>query len=146
MPLVHFRPIRTADRAYCWNIYRQAMEPLAFALGLWNEAAQKSFIEQALADPDASILVENKSDAGWLSISESRHDIHIDHLYIEADRRGQGLGTHFLEWMSERARRKHKTLTLDVMANNNRARKLYERMGFANQGVDGHRIRMRLTS
>jgi ribosomal protein S18 acetylase RimI-like enzyme len=139
-----FRGIRPADTAYCWTIYREAMEPLASALGLWNEAAQKRAIEQVLAEPDASILVENRSDAGWLMVTETRFDVHIDHLYIEAERRHHGLGSRFLEWMGERARRKHKTLTLYVMSNNKDARRLYERLGFTNEGVDGQRIRMRL--
>ena len=61
--------------------------------------------------------------------SETRFDIHLGHLYLEADRRNQRLGTRFLQWMIERAQRKAKTFTLDVMTNN-RARGLYERLGF----------------
>jgi GNAT superfamily N-acetyltransferase len=144
MSAFEFRRVRPADFAYCWQIYRAAMEPLASTLGAWSEEAQRHNIEVALADEGASILVVDKSDAGWLEVSESRHDIHLGHFYIEADRRGQGLGTRFLEWMIERARRKHKTLTLDVLCNNHGARRLYERLGFKNQSASGVRVRMRL--
>ena len=74
-------------------------------------------------------------------MSETRFDIHLGHLYLEADRRNQGLGTRFLQWMTERAQRKAKTFTLDVMTNN-RARALYERLGFAAAGTSAGKIRM----
>ena len=87
-------------------------------------------VEEALGEEGASILVVDKSDAGWLYVTETRFEIHLGHLYLEADRRGQKLGTRFLQWMIERAQRKDKALTLEVMTNN-RARALYERLGFA---------------
>lgn len=144
MAAFEFRRIRDGDFAYCWSIYREAMQPLSAALGVWNEQAQRRNIEQALADDGTSILVVEKSDSGWLAVSESRYDIHLGHFYIEADRRARGLGTRFLEWMRDRARRKHKTLTLDVMVNNHGARRLYERIGFRSQSTSGVQIRMRL--
>ncbi len=125
-----FRRMARGDFAYCWAIYSEAMAPLSTG---WNEQAQRRTIEQAFGEEGASIMVVEKSDAGWLHVSETRFDIHLGHLYLEADRRNQGLGTRFLHWMIERAQRKAKTFTLDVMTNN-RARALYERLGFVPLG------------
>jgi GNAT superfamily N-acetyltransferase len=133
-----FRRVHPRDFAYCWPIYSEAIAPLSTG---WNEAAQRRAIEQALGEEGASIMVVDKSDAGWLHASETRFDIHLGHLYLEADRRGQGLGTRFLQWMAERAQRKNKTFPLDVMANS-RARALYERLGFAPAGGSAGKIRM----
>ena len=133
-----FRRIRPGDAAYCWPIYSEAMIPLVSG---WNEAAQRGMVERALGEEGASIMVVDKSAAGWLHVSETRFDIHLGHLYLEADRRNQGLGTRFLQWMTERAQRKAKTFTLDVMANN-RARALYERLGFVTAGTSAGKIRM----
>ena len=121
-----FRRVRPGDSAYCWPIYSEATAALVTG---WDETAQRRMVEQALGEEGASIMVVDKSDAGWLHVSETRFDIHLGHLYLEADRRNQGLGTRFLQWMIERAQRKAKTFTLDVMTNN-RARGLYERLGF----------------
>ena len=137
-----FRRVTSADISYCWPIYREAMAPLVTG---WNETAERTLIERALGEEGASILVVDKSDAGWLHVSETRFDIHLGHLYLEPDRRGQGLGTRFLQWMIDRARRKAKTFTLDVAANN-RARALYERLGFVatgkSAGTSAGKIRM----
>jgi GNAT superfamily N-acetyltransferase len=135
-----FRRIRPGDFAFCWPIYSEAMAPFT---PNWNEATQRRTIEQALADEGASILVVEASDAGWLHVTETRFDIHLGHLYLEPARRNKGLGTRFLAWMSERARRKEKDFTLDVMTNN-RARALYERLGFVAERPSAGKIRMKL--
>jgi GNAT superfamily N-acetyltransferase len=135
-----FRRIRSGDFAFCWPLYSETVMPLTPG---WNEAAQRGTIEQALADEGASILVVEASDAGWLHVTETRFDIHLGHLYLEPARRNQGLGTRFLTWMSERARRKGKDFTLDVLANN-RAKALYERLGFVGDRPSAGKIRMKL--
>jgi ribosomal protein S18 acetylase RimI-like enzyme len=124
-----FRRVGPQDFAFCWPIYRDAMQPLTAELMQWNEANQRRGIEEALGDEGASILVAGDSDAGWLHVIETRRDIHLGHLYLAPDHRNHGLGTKFLSWMGERATRKDKNFTLEVLKNN-RARGLYERLGF----------------
>lgn len=124
-----FRRVQPQDVAFCWTIYREAMQPLTAELMQWNEDAQRRGIEATLGDDDASILISDDTDAGWLHVVETRRDIHLGHLYLAPQARNHGLGTKFLRWMGERARRKNKNFTLDVLKNN-RARRLYERLGF----------------
>ena len=124
-----FRRVEPTDFAFCWPIYRDAMQPLTAELMQWNEASQRRGIEEALSDEGASILVWQEADAGWLHVIETRRDIHLGHLYLAPQARNRGLGSKFLSWMGERATRKNKNFTLDVLKNN-RARGLYERLGF----------------
>jgi ribosomal protein S18 acetylase RimI-like enzyme len=124
-----FRRVTPQDFAFCWSTYREAMKPLTMELMQWDEASQQRGIEEALGDEDASILVAGDSDAGWLHVTETRRNIHLGHLYLAPQHRNRGLGTKFLRWMAERATRKDKTFTLEVLKNN-RARGLYERLGF----------------
>jgi len=124
-----FRRIAPQDFAFCWPIYRDAMQSLTAELMQWNEANQQRGIEEALSDEGASILVSGDADAGWLHVVETRRDIHLGHLYLAPPARNRGLGTKFLRWMGERAKRKEKNFTLEVLKNN-RARGLYDRLGF----------------
>jgi ribosomal protein S18 acetylase RimI-like enzyme len=124
-----FRRVTAQDFAFCWTTYRDAMQPLAVELMQWNETNQRRGIEEALADEGTSILVSDDADAGWLHVIETRRDIHLGHLYLAPQVRNRGLGTKFLRWMGERATRKEKNFTLEVLKNN-RARRLYERLGF----------------
>ena len=124
-----FRRVTPHDFAFCWQTYSDAMQPLTAELMQWNEANQRRGIEEALADEGASILVSDGADVGWLHVIETRRDIHLGHLYLAPQARNRGLGTKFLHWMGERAKRKDKNFTLEVLKNN-RARGLYERLGF----------------
>jgi ribosomal protein S18 acetylase RimI-like enzyme len=124
-----FRRVAPQDFAFCWATYREAMKPLTVELMQWDETSQRRGIEEALGDEGASILVTDDTDAGWLHVIETRRDIHLGHLYLAPQQRNRGLGTKFLRWMGERAKRKDKNFTLEVLKNN-RARGLYERLGF----------------
>ena len=144
MPDFEFRPVVLRDVSYCWTIYRDAVQPLALELNDWDEAAHRKKIEEALADADASILVENHEAAGWLHVEETRFEIHLAHLYIEPAARNHGLGSKFMRWMNERARRKQKNFTIEVLKNNNRARAMAERLGFRPIDSRGNVIKLHL--
>jgi GNAT superfamily N-acetyltransferase len=143
MFLFDFRRLREGDFAFCWPLYRDALQPLSIGLFAWDDARQQQQVRHALADEGASMLVTESSDAGWLQCSETRFAIHLGHLYLVPERRNQGLGTGFLTWMSDRARRKGKDFTLDVMKNN-RALALYRRLGFRAARTSGYTVTMRL--
>jgi ribosomal protein S18 acetylase RimI-like enzyme len=143
MPLgFDLRPATSADLAFCWPIYRDAMKPLTEALDQWNEAAQLSLVEQAVADTGTSILRREETDTGWLQVEETRHVVRLKQLFVLPAARNRGLGTSFLTWMKERAERKRKDLTLDVMTNNP-ARRLYERLGFKVVSTANNKVTMR---
>jgi GNAT superfamily N-acetyltransferase len=127
MPLAfELRPAVKADLAFCWLIYRDAVQPLT---AHWNEAERRRLVEQALGHPGTSILRSDKDDKGWVEVSESRHAVELKQLYVLAAARNGGLGTGFLNWMKERADRKRKDLLIEMPAGSP-ARGLCERLGF----------------
>jgi ribosomal protein S18 acetylase RimI-like enzyme len=143
MPLAfELRPATRSDLGFCWPIYRDAMKPLTEALGAWNEASQQKLIEDAVVDAGTSILRQHEDDAGWLQVEETRHIVHLQQLFVLPAMRNRGLGSAFLSWMKERADRKRKDLTLEVMTNNP-ARHLYERLGFKAISTASNKITMR---
>ena len=143
MPLsFELRPAKLSDLDFCWPIYRDAMKPLTEALGPWNESSQQRLIADAVADAGTSILRQHEDDAGWLQVEETRHIVHLQQLFVLPAVRNRGLGTSLLTWMKERAERKRKDLTLEVMTNNP-ARRLYERLGFKAISTANNKITMR---
>lgn len=136
------RPSAKSDLAFCWPIYRDAMKPLTEEVGQWNEPAQQKIVEQAVGDAGTSIMRSDKADVGWLQVEETRHMVMLKQIFVLPTMRNRGLGTSFLNWMKERADRKRKDLTLDVM-NNNPARHLYDRLGFKIVTTAGNKITMR---
>lgn len=143
MPPFDFRRMRPDDFAYCWPLYRDALQPLSAGLFVWDDLAQQRRVREALADEGASVLRTQDRDAGWLHCSETRFIIHLGHLYLAPEMRNRGLGSSFLTWMSERARRKGKDFTLDVLENNP-ALALYGRLGFRPVQSRSHVVTLRL--
>ena len=141
-PAFELRGARPSDFTFCWPIYCDAMQPLTEALMEWHEPAQRRVVELALGDGGASILRLEATDAGWLHVQETGHVIQLRQIFLLPEMRNRGLGTNFLNWMKERADRKRKDLTLDVLTNNP-ARRLYERLGFKAVGVVSNKVTMR---
>ncbi len=140
MPLVfELRPAVKADLAFCWLIYRDAVQPLT---AHWNEAEHRRLVEQALGHSGTSILRSDKADKGWVEVSESRHAVELKQLFVVAAARNGGLGTSFLNWMKERADRKRKDLLIEMPANSP-ARGLCERLGFKAVTTADNKVTMR---
>jgi GNAT superfamily N-acetyltransferase len=142
MPDFDFRRVETRDFDFCWSIYRDALRPLSTGVFAWNDAQHQAIVREALVDAGASILLSD-GDAGWLHVSETRFTIHLGHLYLLPAKRRHGLGSRFLNWMSERAKRKEKEFTLDVVKNNP-ALGLYQRLGFKPVKTTAYVVTMRL--
>jgi GNAT superfamily N-acetyltransferase len=141
-PAFELRSSTSSDLAFCWPIYRDAVQSLVQGLTAWNEAAQRRIVEQAVGHTGTSILQAEKADAGWLQVEETKYAVQLRHLYLLPDMRNRGLGTAFMNWMKERADRKRKDLMLEVMTNNP-ARHLYDRLGFKAVTTADNKITMR---
>jgi ribosomal protein S18 acetylase RimI-like enzyme len=135
------RHASSKDFHFCWSLHRDAMKPLTTGYLEWNESGQKRVVEGALADRGTSIIVVNGSDAGWLRVDETRDELYLGHLYILPAMRNRGIGTTVVQQLSDRARREGKVLTLEVMTNN-RARFLYERLGFHIIDTSKYKLKM----
>ena len=136
------RPTTKADIAFCWPLYRDALQPLMEPPTDWREADQRRIVERALADTGASVLRSQGADAGWLHVRENNQVIELKQLLVVPELRNRGLGTSFLGWMKERADRKRKDLTVEVLATSP-ARRLLERLDFKAVPGSGRLMTMR---
>jgi ribosomal protein S18 acetylase RimI-like enzyme len=110
--------------------------------GKWNEPGQKRVVELALVTKGTSIIVIDGLDAGWLQVGESPDSIYLGQLHLAPSLQNRGIGTAIVRELTDKARQAGKALTLDVMKNN-RARLLYERVGFRVIGESEYKLKMR---
>jgi GNAT superfamily N-acetyltransferase len=143
MPLsFELRPAGKADFDFCWPIYRDALQPLMEAPTEWREPEQHRIVERALADAGSSILRLEGADAGWLHMQENNQVIQLRQFLVLPAMRNRGLGGSFLTWMKQRADRKRKDLTVEVMTSSP-ARRLLERLDFKPVPGSGATVTMR---
>jgi hypothetical protein len=62
-----------SDFAFCWPIYRDALQPLTLPPAEWREPDHQRIVERALADAGSSILrSEDPMQAGCISRRPAR--------------------------------------------------------------------------
>mgnify|MGYP002279115488 CR=1 FL=1 len=120
---------------------QQIAKPLLTAVGRWDEEKILSRFTESFLPDQISILTEDATPIGWMQISETAEEIHLDQLHLVQSVRNQGIGTRLIKELQNRAAACRKMLALNVMRGNH-ARQLYERLGFREVGSDEDKIRM----
>ena len=137
------RPARSEDFQFAWSLYQDLMKALTEELlGRWNEPGPRRVVELALVDEGTFIIVTDGLDSGWMHVGESPDSVYLGQLYLAPSLQNRGLGTAVMKELKDRAAQAGKALTLDVMKNN-RARSLYERLGFRVVGESEYKLNMR---
>lgn len=128
------RPAVSTDvlvaRALHHRAYREVVER---QFGVWDVPAQDRFFERAWAQGGYEMVVVDGEPVGYLAVEEQEGDLHIRELVISPDYQGRGIGTALLRGVLTRAEGRGVRVVLGVLKQN-RARALYERLGFVGIG------------
>jgi GNAT superfamily N-acetyltransferase len=111
----------------------------------WNEILQDQRALESLARRDGSheIILLNEMPVGYLSYQNMAECVFLNELYLHPDFHGQGHGGEIMSRLIAMARSSRKPIELSVLTTNPRARRFYERHGFAATKTTTDRIRMR---
>jgi putative acetyltransferase len=140
-PAVTIRPVRVEDAEAIWRITRQA-GVIETILALPSDRLEQRRERLAALGPDEHWFVaEADGEAiglAGLSVGTGRlrHSGHV-FLFVAAEHQGQGVGSRLMEALLDLA--DHwlllRRVELTVFVENERARRLYERMGFETEGL-----------
>lgn len=120
------------------------MRPIVEQTWGWDEQWQRADFRRRLASCDVSIVeVDSQCVGGLMLETGTAGTIQIRELQILPDKQGQGFGTCVIGTLIQRASGQNSALILWVARNNERARRLYERLGFTVVGQDGPLTQMR---
>jgi ribosomal protein S18 acetylase RimI-like enzyme len=97
-------------------------------LRMQYELRQRSYAMQA-ASAEHSVIVWNGAPVGHLILEWGERSIRIVNVALLADYRNQGIGSRLISSLQQNAAEAGKSIVLNVDAAN-RARRLYERLGF----------------
>lgn len=129
------------DYPFALALYLESTAPLLIALGRWDEQKVLSRFSESFKPDQIWILTAAGEDFGWLQVSETAEEIHVDQLHLVEGARNRGIGTSLIRELQDRASSSAKILALNVMRGN-RAQQLYERLGFRFDGGDEEKVRM----
>jgi ribosomal protein S18 acetylase RimI-like enzyme len=140
---VSSRAGRIEDYDFALALYLESTKPLMIALGRWDEERILNRFADGFKVEQVQALCEGDAVIGWMQVSETDAQLHLDQLHLVTAARNRGLGTRLIRELQERARASGRSLALNVIRGN-RAQALYERLGFLVVGSeDEEKIQMR---
>lgn len=154
LPGLEFRTIRDADHPFLQALYA-AVRRDELATVPWPDAAKAAFLADQFRLQHAHytthfrdaefLLIERAGEPiGRIYLHRSAREICVMEVSLLDGERGHGLGRAMLESVLATATNEGRAVTLHVEPNN-RARHLYERLGFVAAPLEGAYVPMRWT-
>src|SRR5262249_20583227 len=133
------------DVEFARTLYFQTMRERIEPLFGWDQRHQEASFAEWFDLQQASIIVADGRDVGWMQTRASERELFLGSLYVIPEMQRLGICTHILRGLIAGSTRASKALTLAVMKNNPAIR-LYERLGFRLTHEDRYKFYMRLGS
>ncbi|MFF5380298.1 GNAT family N-acetyltransferase [Pedobacter suwonensis] len=133
--MIHFRNATNADFNLAFQIKKTSIKPYIAQIWGWDDDVQLEFHIKDFNPEKTKIFFDESNEAvGLMVTSEDDTNIYLQSLLLRQNAQGKGLGTKILRELIEQARSRSKQIKLQVFKVNNRAKALYERLGFITIG------------
>ena len=141
--MIQFRNATEADFDLTFQIKETSIKPYIEHIWGWDEEVQLDFHAKDFKPEQVQILIdEHGCDIGLLVVTEDDSSICVKSILLCNHAQGKGIGTVVLSGLIEQARSKAKPIELQVFKVNERARALYEKLGFGIVGQTKHHFQM----
>jgi ribosomal protein S18 acetylase RimI-like enzyme len=140
-----FRPATGEDDAFVYALHRAAMGDVVEATwGPWDEAVQRGFHERSFSPERLQVVMVGGVETGVVDAGfEAPTVFYIGRIEILPRFQGVGLGSRILRDLLAAARGRGAAAAELHVLKANRARALYERLGFAVIADEDPKLRMR---
>jgi len=146
MDTVTTRPADAADVDWLTEVFLGSLrQAITAARGAWDEARERVQFREQLDLASTRIIQLRGADIGFLLSPDHGDEVELHTLCITPEYQSRGIGSYITRGLVSDARASGRGVVLSVLKANERARKLYERLGFAivNESVHHHRMRLR---
>jgi GNAT superfamily N-acetyltransferase len=148
---ISLRPVQASDEAFLFELYCSTREDEVAAWG-WSDAQRDAFLQmqfraqrqhyRGLAAPvSQSIVCRDLQPIGWMAVITEQDCVHLAEIALLPDERNHGIGTALISGVLGEARSRGAPVQLRVLRNN-RACRLYERLGFLIMADNGIHLSM----
>jgi len=124
-------PAVPEDEAWLEQLRRAVYPELFFATwGGWDEARHQRHCAECWKRGGISRIEIDGVRVGMIQLFDHPDSIEIGEIQIQPSCQNRGIGTRLLRVTIDRAHKQHKKVSLSVALKNERAYRLYERLGF----------------
>ena len=133
MKSYELRRASEADHDWLRRLHHAAMRGSVEQIWGWDEAEQDKYFRERFDPARLQIFQVDGRNAGVLEVEERPDEIYLADIQISPEMQGRGIGSAVIRDLQRRAAARGVPLALQVNRAN-RARALYERLGFAMTG------------
>ena len=125
------RPATEEDREWAYRLKRDAyIEVVERQFGPWDETWQRALFRDRWNPSISQIVRVAGEDVGIITTEVQQDALVLDEIQLANGWRGRGLGSKLIGALLDRARAHGKSVKLQVLKENVRAKALYHRLGF----------------
>lgn len=136
-----FIPATGDEKEFCRQLHHAAYrDVIVRQFGAWNEPLQDSFFENTFKS-SGEIILWNGDAVGFLAKGIFPDHVFLSELQLLPEYQGRGVGTRIIRQIQEEAAQLKRPIRLQVLREN-KARELYERLGFTTSGETGTHVLM----
>lgn len=129
--MYHFRQVVDGDFDLLFEILRSTMQPYYVqAFGQWDDALERKYLADSLKEYRYEVIIFAGSIIGCWARREGASGIFLAEMQILPAYQSQGHGRRLLRRLLDEATQGQLCVQLEVLTVNERARRLYERLGF----------------
>ena len=142
MARIELRSATADDYDFAFHVHGTAMRPSVEPIYGWDEEFQARYFRLHFDPATRDIIRYDGTDVGVLSVEERDESLFLAMIAILPQYQHRGIGTTLIRRLQQEARERGVPLTLRVLTSN-RARELYERLGFLLTGETETHYQMR---
>lgn len=129
--LLTLRSCKNSDKEFIYNTKKITMRAYVEKIwNVWDEDFQKERFNTNFNIDLTQIIHYLGKDVGILIVDENSDSIHVNNIQILPKYQNLGIGSYLLQKIIAKAKHSGKSVTLQVLKSNLKAKKLYERLGF----------------
>lgn len=123
-----------SDFIFLKHVHHSTLKEHVSKIWGWDEEQQDAFFNKDFELNQIQVIEYEGDRAGYLQLSVNSGSLHLINILILPEFQGRGLGTTIIHDLSIRCGTEGLLLKLGVFKVNERAKKLYERLGFLTYG------------
>ena len=130
---VEIIPVTDDDFQFGYDIRKLTMEEhIIKTYGKWNEIEQLDNCKKCfpLKHHKKYIIKYLGENIGWLNYEENETNMELNQIFIHPKYQGKGIGSKIINDLMKICKNKNKSIILEVLKSNYKAKKLYLKLGF----------------
>jgi GNAT superfamily N-acetyltransferase len=133
MDAISLRQATQSDYDFLYELVQVTMREYVEPIWGWDEEWQRAYFQEHFDPTQVQIIVLGGQDIGAVSVEIRPEEHFLARLYLLPDYQRCGVGTHLIWSILDKAFTQGLPVTLQVLKGNP-AKRLYERLGFAETG------------